>query len=102
MTLSLPRPGDVVSGKYRIDSVIGAGGMGVVLGATDTSLGRSVAIKFLAPDRAERPEAVARFVREARAAAAIQSEHVARVFEVGTVPDGAPFIVMEHLRGADL
>ena len=98
----LPRPGEVICGKYRLDSVLGAGGMGVVMAALDTSLGRSVAIKFLAPHRASREGAVARFVREARAAAAIQSEHVVRVFEVSTLPNGAPFIVMEHLRGADL
>lgn len=98
----LPRPGEVVCGKYRIDSVLGTGGMGVVMGALDTSLGRPVAIKFLSPQKSSREGAVARFLREARAAAAIQSEHVVRVFEVGTLPSGAPFIVMEHLRGADL
>jgi len=76
--------------------------MGVVMGAVDTSLGRPVAIKFLPPQKVAREAAVARFLREARAAAAIQSEHVVRVFEVDTLPSGAPFIVMEHLRGADL
>src|SRR5688572_14572709 len=98
----LPRPGDVVAGKYRIESVVGTGGMGVVLGAVDVSLGRPVAIKFLAPSKSRKESAIARFHREARAAAALQSEHVARVFEVGTLPNAAPFIVMEHLRGADL
>jgi len=98
----LPRPGDVVAGKYRVESVIGTGGMGVVIGAQDTSLGRPVAIKFLAPHKARRDGAVARFLREARAAASIQSEHVVRVYEVGTLPNGSPYIVMEHLRGADL
>ncbi len=98
----LPRPGEVVCGKYRLESVLGTGGMGVVMGAVDTSLGRPVAIKFLAPQKATREGAVARFLREARSAAAIQSEHVVRVFEVSTLPNGAPFIVMEHLRGADL
>ena len=98
----LPRPGDVVAGKYRIESVVGTGGMGVVLGAVDVSLGRPVAIKFLSPSKSRKESAIARFHREARAAAALQSEHVARVFEVGTLPNGAPFIVMEHLRGADL
>jgi hypothetical protein len=98
----LPRAGDVVAGKYRIESVIGTGGMGVVLGAQDTSLGRRVAIKFLAPGKARNEGAAARFVREARAAASIQSEHVVRVFEVGTLPSGASYIVMEHLAGGDL
>ena len=76
--------------------------MGIVLGAEDTSLGRKVAIKFLAPHKADRDGAAARFVREARAAASIQSENVVRVFEVGTLPTGASYIVMEHLAGADL
>jgi hypothetical protein len=98
----LPRAGDVVAGKYRIESVIGTGGMGVVLGAHDTSLGRRVAIKFLSPHKARNEDANARFVREARAAASIQSEHVVRVFEVGTLPTGASYIVMEHLAGGDL
>jgi hypothetical protein len=98
----LPRAGDVVAGKYRIESVIGTGGMGVILGAQDTSLGRRVAIKFLASHKARNEDANARFVREARAAASIQSEHVVRVFEVGTLPTGASYIVMEHLTGGDL
>src|SRR4051812_6458150 len=98
----LPGPGDVVAGKYRVDKVIGSGGMGVVLGAEDTSLGRKVAIKFLAPSKARNGDAAARFVREARAAASLQSEHVVRVFEVGNLPSGAAFIVMEQLAGADL
>ena len=97
----LPRAGDVVAGKYRIESVIGSGGMGVVLGAQDISLGRRVAIKFLAPGKAQ-DDSNARFLREARAAASIQSEHVVRVFEVGTLPNGASYIVMEHLAGGDL
>jgi len=99
---ALPQRGEIVAGKYRIESEIGAGGMGVVLGAQDTSLGRAVAIKFLSPSKSRRDGAVQRFLREARAAASIESEHVVRVFEVGTLPSGSPFIVMEHLRGADL
>lgn len=98
----LPRPGDVICGKYRIDSIVGTGGMGIVMGGVDTSLGRPVAIKFLSPHKAQRDGAIQRFLREARSAAAIQSENVVRVFEVSTLPNGAPFIVMEHLRGLDL
>ncbi len=98
----LPKPGDLLAGKYRVDGIIGQGGMGVVLGAEDTSLGRKVAIKFLAPQKADRTGATARFMREARAAASIQSENVVRVFEIGTLPNGATFIVMEHLLGSDL
>ena len=98
----LPRPGDVVSGKYRIDSILGTGGMGVVMGAQDLTLGRPVAIKFLSPAKAGRPDALQRFQREARSAAQLQSEHVVRIFDVGALPNGAPYIVMEHLRGMDL
>ena len=98
----LPRIGETIAGKYRLDGVIGEGGMGVVMGAFDLSLGRPVAIKFLASSRARREGATARFVREARAAASMQSEHVVRVFEVGSLPNGSPFIVMEFLRGGDL
>jgi len=98
----LPGPGDTIVGKYRVDAVIGQGGMGIVMGGFDLSLGRPVAIKFLSPERAGRPGATERFLREARSAAMIQSEHVVRVFEVSTLPNGAPFIVMEHLRGLDL
>ena len=101
-SVELPRQGDVIAGKYRIESVVGTGGMGVVLGAADLSLNRPVAIKFLSPHKVQCEAAVARFLREARAAAAIQSEHVVRVYEIGTLESGAPFIVMEHLRGADL
>jgi eukaryotic-like serine/threonine-protein kinase len=100
--VGLPAPGEVIASKYRIDSVVGTGGMGIVLGATDLSLQRQVAIKFLSPERMQREGAVARFLREARAAAAIQSEHVVRVHEVGTLDWGVPYIVMEHLRGSDL
>jgi serine/threonine protein kinase len=99
---SLPPPGSVVAGKYRIDGVIGQGGMGVVMSALDVSLGRQVAVKFLAPSKASREGAVPRFLREARAAASLQSEHVVRVFEVGTLPNESPYIVMELLRGSDL
>ncbi|MDB4945734.1 MAG: serine/threonine protein kinase [Labilithrix sp.] len=102
LVAELPRPGDLIAGKYRVDAVIGTGGMGVVLGAEDTSLGRKVAIKFLAPQKADREGAVARFLREARAAASIQSEHVVRIHEVGAQPNGASYIVMEHLVGSDL
>jgi serine/threonine protein kinase len=101
--VQLPRPGEVLAGKYRIDSIVGTGGMGVVMGAVDVSLGRAVAIKFLSPQKLARPGARERFEREARAAAQIQSEHVVRVYEIGNMPpQGTPFIVMEHLRGADL
>ena len=94
--------GDVVGRKYRIDRVLGEGGMGVVVAATDTQLERRVAIKFLLPGALANPEIVARFSREARAAAKIRSEHVARVIEVGELDTGTPYMVMEYLEGCDL
>jgi serine/threonine protein kinase len=96
------REGDVLAGKYRIDKILGAGGMGVVVAAHHIHLDEKVAIKFLLPDALTNPEAVARFAREARAAVKIKSEHVARVSDVGTLENGAPYMVMEYLEGGDL
>lgn len=95
-------PGAVLADKYRVERVLGRGGMGVVVAATHIQLGQRVAIKFLLPDALGHAEAVARFLREARTAVQIQSENVARVSDVGTFDDGAPFIVMEYLEGLDL
>ncbi|HMJ14700.1 MAG TPA: serine/threonine-protein kinase [Polyangiaceae bacterium] len=92
----------VIAGKYEIIEPIGDGGMGFVLAARHLELGETVALKFLRPEALKNPEIVARFSREARAAARIKSEYVARVFDVGSLPDGSPFIVMEYLAGEDL
>jgi serine/threonine-protein kinase len=94
--------GDVLAGKYKIERVIGIGGMGVVVAAHHLQLEQKVAIKFLLPEMLTNPEIVARFAREARAAVRIKSEHVARVADVGTLDNGAPFMVMEYLEGTDL
>src|SRR4051794_5300048 len=94
--------GDVLAGKYRVERVLGEGGMGIVVAAIDLTLERRVAIKFLLPDYAKHPEAAARFLREARAAVRIRSEHVARVIDVGSLEGGAPYMVMEYLEGRDL
>ena len=96
------REGDVLAGKYRVDEVLGIGGMGVVVAAHHLQLDEKVAIKFLLPDALRNDEAVARFEREARAAVKIKSEHVARVIDVGALENGAPYMVMEHLDGHDL
>jgi serine/threonine-protein kinase len=92
----------VIAEKYRVERVLGAGGMGVVVAARHLRLDQEVAIKFLSPDMLSEPTAVSRFEREARAAAKLQNEHVVRVFDVGTLPDGAPYMVMERLHGSDL
>jgi serine/threonine-protein kinase len=95
-------PGDVLAGKFRIERVLGQGGMGVVVAAYHLQLDERVALKFLLPDALQNAEAVARFAREARAAVKIKSEHVARVSDVGTLETGAPYMVMEYLEGRDL
>ncbi|HTA92424.1 MAG TPA: serine/threonine-protein kinase [Polyangiaceae bacterium] len=95
-------PGQILAGKYRIERVLGMGGMGVVVAATHIHLEDRVAIKFLLPHALDNTEAVARFLREARAAVRIKSEHVARVSDVGTLENDAPYMVMEYLEGSDL
>jgi eukaryotic-like serine/threonine-protein kinase len=97
-----PREGDVLAGKFRIERVLGVGGMGMVVSAMHLHLDERVAIKFLLPEALTNAEAVARFGREARAAVKIKSEHVARVIDVGALENGAPYMVMELLRGQDL
>ncbi|MGD0525383.1 MAG: protein kinase [Polyangiaceae bacterium] len=96
------RPGDVLAGKYRVERILGAGGMGVVVAAHHLQLDEKVALKFLIPDALGNTEALARFEREARAAVKIKSEHVARVSDVGKLENGAPYMVMEYLEGGDV
>jgi serine/threonine protein kinase len=93
--------GRVLSGKFRVLQRIGAGGMGVVYAAQHLLLDERVAIKFLST-AALNAEAVARFEREARAAAKIKSEHVVRMLDVGYLESGAPYMVMEFLDGEEL
>jgi serine/threonine-protein kinase len=99
---AVPVEGDVIAGKYRIERILGRGGMGVVVAAQHVALRQKVAVKLLLPETAKREESTERFLREARAAVSIQSEHVARVMDVGTLESGAPFMVMELLSGSDL
>jgi eukaryotic-like serine/threonine-protein kinase len=94
--------GEVVCGKYRIQELIGVGGVGFVVSATHLQLDDEVALKLLKPEFASHPEAVRSFSLEARASFRIRSEHVARVYDVDVLPDGTPFMVMELLRGEDL
>jgi serine/threonine protein kinase len=96
------REGQILAEKYRIERVLGAGAMGVVVAAYHLGLETKVAIKFLMPEMLGNEEALARFTREARAAAKITNEHVTRVLDVGTLETGAPFMVMEFLDGVDL
>jgi eukaryotic-like serine/threonine-protein kinase len=94
--------GQVLVDKYRVERILGAGGMGVVVAAHHLQLHLEVAIKFLRGAALLDGEAVARFQREARAAVKLKSEHVARVLDVGTLESGSPFMVMELLDGLDL
>jgi eukaryotic-like serine/threonine-protein kinase len=96
------QPGTVLLGKYRVERVIGVGGMGAVVAARHLQLEERVAIKFLLPAMLEDPETVQRFLREARAAIKIRGEHCVRVLDVGTLHSGAPYMVMEYLDGQDL
>ncbi len=97
-----PTAGTVLLGKYRVDSLIGAGGMGYVLKAHHMELDLPVAIKCLLPELLDREDQVQRFLREARACSKLRGAHIARVMDVGRLPDSAPIIVMEYLEGADL
>jgi serine/threonine protein kinase len=96
------QPGTILAGKYQVERVLGQGGMGCVVSAMHLQLGQRVAIKFLLPEALRIPEAVERFLREARAAVRLKSEHVGRVIDVGQFDDGAPYMVMEFLEGMDL
>jgi serine/threonine-protein kinase len=99
---ALLAPGSIVADKYLIEGILGEGGLGVVVAATHLHLDQRVAIKYLR-GKAPRDRTVTdRFLREARLAAQIKSEHVVRVFDVATLADGTPYMVMEHLEGSDL
>jgi serine/threonine-protein kinase len=95
-------PGEVLAGRYRVEAVLGMGGTGIIVAAQHLQLGERVAIKLLQPHALATPQVCARFEREARSAVKIKSEHVARVFDVGRLDDGAPYMVMEYLEGSDL
>ena len=89
-------------GKYRVESVLGKGGMGIVVGARHETLNHRVAIKILSSTGRAQPTALARFLREARATMELKSEHVVRMLDEGTTEAGAPYLVMEYLEGEDL
>ena len=95
-------PGEILAGKYRVEAVIGVGGMGRVVKANHLYLQQPVAIKILLPQMVESQSTVARFLREAQSTVKLRSEHIARVIDVGTMTDNTPFIVMEFLEGFDL
>jgi serine/threonine-protein kinase len=97
-----PVRGELIDGKYRVERELGRGGMGLVVSAWHVQLDRPVALKFVRPGASSLPGALERFEREARAAARLESEHVARVLDVGSSDEHGPFMVMEYLDGQDL
>jgi len=96
------REGELVAGRYEIESCLGSGGMAAVYRAMHLGLEQPVAIKVVTAALKDVPGVAARFLREARAATRMKSEHVVRVFDVGKTEEGLPFLVMELLEGKDL
>ena len=93
-------PGALLAGKYRVERLLGKGGMGAVYAAQHKLLAQRVAVKLLLTALSGNPEGLQRFLNEARAAARLDSEHVARVMDVGTLESGQPYMVLEYLEGA--
>src|SRR3990167_5777562 len=93
--------GDVIAAKYRVDRILGVGGMGMVAAATHLELDQKVALKFMLPEAMTAPTAAERFLREARACVRLRGEHVCRVLDVGRLATGTPYIVMEYMAGQD-
>ncbi len=94
--------GQVLAGKYRVERLLGAGGMGYVLLVSHLELHQRVALKLLHRELGDVPEALSRFMQEGRTAARLRSEHVGKVLDVGRLPSGEAYLVMEFLEGHDL
>ncbi len=100
--IAIPAKGTLLHGKYRVEGVIGIGGMGLVVAARHELLKKRVAIKMLLPEFARNVDVRARFEREAQAAFSLKSEHICRVLDAGELENGQLFITMEYLKGEDL
>jgi len=98
----LAEPGDILDGKYRVVRLLGEGGMGAVFEGLNIRLERPVAIKMMHAEIASDRQAVARFEREAQAAARIGSRHIVDVLDLGELPNGDRYLVMEYLEGETL
>jgi serine/threonine protein kinase len=97
-----PSAGEVIDGKYQIERMLGEGGMGAVAKATHLLRRAPVALKFMSPNVLAFPGAVERFLNEGVAASQIDSDHVVHIFDVGKLPGGSPYLVMEYMEGQDL
>jgi serine/threonine-protein kinase len=97
-----PQAGEVIDGKYQIEKMLGEGGMGAVAKAIHLLRRAPVALKFMSPHFVAFPGAVDRFLNEGVAASQIVSDHVVQVYDLGKLPSGAPYMVMEYLEGKDL
>src|SRR4051812_37164018 len=95
-----PAVGDLIDEKYRLLRLIGEGGWGTVFEGENTRTLKRVAIKILRP-HATNPDMIARFEREAQAAGRIGSDHIVEVFDLGVLPDGTHYMVLELLAGED-
>src|SRR3954449_8195281 len=96
------QPGDTIEGKYRIVRLLGEGGMGAVYEGENVRIHRKVAIKVLHAGVAENVDAVQRFEREAQAAGRIGSDHIVEVLDLGNLPSGDRFMVMEYMDGMSM
>lgn len=97
-----PSPGTILAGRYRVVRTLGQGGMGTVLEVVHAELGERYALKLLNGESSTDAESLARFANEARVAARLRSEHLVRVTDMGQLPTGEPFLVMDYLEGMDL
>lgn len=96
------QPGDIIDGKYRIVRVLGSGGMGAVYEGHNVRVGKRVAVKVMQIAYSQDDQHIGRFIREAQAAARIGSAHIVDVFDMGELPSGDRFMVMEFLEGENL
>ena len=94
--------GRMLAGRYRLQGILGEGGMAIVYEGEHVAIGKRVAIKIVQSIFANDDEIVSRFEREARSAGAVESEHIVHVFDVGADPELGLFLVMELLKGEDL
>jgi serine/threonine protein kinase len=99
---AFPLIGQTLGGKYFVRSALGKGGMGTVYEAVNVQIGRVVAIKALHPKQLKKEEAVKRFYQEARAAGSIGHPNICEVYDIGTLENGCPYLVMERLVGVTL